>query len=138
MKIRNLLAVMALMLVLSIAACAPDKGARVVKYCDKGTDTVTQLRDGALISQDEAEKILPLIAEVRAGGVEYDAIEREVAVTKEEQLSRRQRLIAVGRKIIASVERLNQEGVLHIKNEKVRNDLTRALAIAQIAANFAD
>ena len=74
MKIRNLLAVMALMLVLSIAACAPDKGAQIVKYCDKGTHTITQLHDGALISQDEADKILPLIADVRAGGVEYGAI----------------------------------------------------------------
>ena len=121
-----------------LAACAPGKGRQVVKYCDKGMHDLEKLRDASLVSGDEVEKIRPFVADIRAAGEEFDNVERTDASTKEERLSKKERLHALSQQIVQSAERLNSEGVLHIKNEKVRSDVQKALAIAEIVLDFSD
>ncbi|MEA2174218.1 MAG: hypothetical protein QOD00_1810 [Blastocatellia bacterium] len=136
-KIKQILLVAFILVAAVIAIGCTGKGKRVISWSDKLTTSVQRLQDQRLISEQEAHDIKSGISDVRAGGVEYDAIEQEVAVTKEQKLSKQQRLTAVAQKIIESGRRLEQEGVLHVKNEQARKDLETGFRIADIAALLA-
>jgi uncharacterized membrane protein YvbJ len=133
--IRLVLALCALALFL--VACG-DVGSKIVKYSDKGTNTVNRLEQEQVISKDDADRIRPLISDVRAVGVEYDRIEQAIKQAKstDEKASLREQLKASGQQVAASLRRLNEEGVLKIKNEATRQRVSRDLTIAEIIADL--
>src|SRR5437763_9529869 len=96
-----------------LTACG-DVGNKIAKYADKGTNTITRLEQEQVITKDDADRIRPLISDVRAAGVEYAAIEQAVRGAKDatEKQRKHEQLAAAGRQIIASLQRLNDEGVL--------------------------
>jgi hypothetical protein len=122
---------------LFLTACG-DVGGKVVKYSDKGTDAINRLETEQVISAEDAGRIRPLIADVRAVGVEYGNLEQAIkaAKTADEKATLREQLRAAGRQIIASVRRLNDEGVLRIKNEQTRARVSRDLLFAEIVADL--
>ncbi len=122
---------------LFFSACA-NVGQKIVKYCDKGTSAVNQLKSDQAIDQEDADRILPLISDVRKAGVEYDQVEQAVKAARSstEKNQKREELRAAGRQVIASLNRLNDEGVLKIKNEKTRARVSKYLTFAEVIADL--
>jgi hypothetical protein len=120
-----------------LSACG-DVGTKVVKYSDKATRTIKRLRDEKVIEAEDAERILPLVADVRAVGVEYASIEQAIKEAKTEgnKQSLREQLRMVAPKITASLGRLEQEGVMRIKNEETRQKVRKSLVFVEIMAEL--
>lgn len=116
-----------------------DVGKKIVKYSDKGTSHVERLRDEQVIGSDDADRILPLIRDVRAVGVEYDSIEQAIKAAKTEDVKQnlKAQLRLVGPKVVTSLRRLEEEGVLRIKNEQARRTVRKYFIFAEIIADLA-
>lgn len=129
------LVVALLIFALANSACGP-VGNKIVKYSDKATRTVERLRAGQVIDQEEANRLLPLIADVRSAGAELASIEAIIANTDPEKASKAERVRVATQAVIASLRRLESQGVLRVKNPDSRRQLQRALAGASIILDF--
>jgi membrane protein implicated in regulation of membrane protease activity len=123
--------------VLSQVACG-DVGKKIIRYSDKGTSAIERLRDAQEIDVEDADRILPLIADARKIGVEYDAVEQAIkaATVPAEKAKKREQLRALGRQVMASLRRLENEGVLKIKNEQRRMKVRKVLVYGEILADL--
>ncbi len=113
-------------------------GKAIVRYADKGTRAIERLKEAQEIDVEDADRILPLIADARKIGVEYDAVEQAIkaATSPTEKASKREQLRAVGQQVMASLRRLDTDGVLKIKNEQRRNRVRKVLVYGEILADL--
>jgi hypothetical protein len=120
------------------AACG-DVGEKIVKYSDKGTRNIERLKEAQAIDTEDADRILPLIGDVRAVGVEYAALEQAIkqARSEGEKQILREQLRILTPQVIASLSRLESEGVLKIKNEATRQRVRKYFVFAEIIADLA-
>jgi hypothetical protein len=132
-----LLAGTMLIIVGSQVACG-DVGGKIVRYADKGMRTVERLKEAKVIEATDADRILPLIRDVRAAGVVYNEAEQALKASKTEgeKQSKREQLRQAGQQVIDATRRLDSEGVLRIKNEQARTRLQQGLALAEIVLDL--
>ena len=130
--------VLMLAMVAFFAVACTDVGSKIVKYSDRAQHRVERLSDEQVLDEDDANRLLPLISDVRTGGEAYTAIEQELKATSDEQkkLPLRERLRVAGQLVLERLQRLNDEGVLHIKNERTRLRVQQGLAFAEILTDL--
>lgn len=136
---RHFAAFAALLCALSVAACGPSQirkaastADRVVELCDKGARVVEDLKAGALIDAEDADRIAPLLLDVRGAAVELGAVARSLKGDEPDAASRIKAAVTA---LADAADRLNEQGVLRVKNEKTRERLRKALAVARLAAD---
>jgi hypothetical protein len=105
---------------------------RVVELCDQGERVIVDLKAGALIDEDDAGRIEPLVAQVRTAALELGNVARSL---KGDEPDAKVRLKAGVLALSEAAERLEAEGVLHVKNEKARERLRKVLALARIGVD---
>jgi hypothetical protein len=94
-------------------------------------DIIPALVAEGTLQQLEADRIAPLLLEAKRVAEEARTTARGF---KNFDAPARERIAQAVREISASLTRLNNEGVLHIKNEKAQRRLSLGLSLANLAA----
>lgn len=137
----GVVAMLTLVAVLSTSGCDKNKiqcavkaSEKVVRVADKAPVIVEQLAAEGALEPADAEVIKRLAAEARVAAEEFGNVARSMS---EDTPDNREQLRAAAQQLVASIRRLDSEGVLRVKDEKARARLRTALALAEVAAELA-
>ncbi len=142
--VKTFLGIFLLLFAFSGTACDKDKfqkARQTVKTIERllpvATDIVNQLRDEELLEQKDADAITSTIEEAQRAISEFNYLaDQHQTLSPENKKELIQKALDLVKNLSASLEKLNDDGVLHIKNPKRKAEVGRILRTISISSHI--